>query len=125
MQLFPHTMCPDMLHKRWGDTELDGVPDVQYVGGGWTGMGYKCRTCGMQTMRRVIETRLDWIKVTCPGCDAIRLDWDDAPTLCSDCRLREVRATWVALEPNDLLDELFPEYPNLNWTWPQIIRAMS
>jgi hypothetical protein len=125
MQRLPHTTCPDPFHHAHSMEEQDatGVEITDRLGD-WLAIGFGCRTCGFQSMRRVTQTWLDKVKVTCPGCDAIRLDWDDAPELCEHCELFGVRTTWVALQPNDLLDEIFPEYPNLNWTWGQLLEAM-
>jgi hypothetical protein len=126
MQRFPSTMCPDPFHHAHSFDEqlLTGVEIVNRLGD-WEAVGYGCRTCGFQHMRRITETWIDKVKSVCPGCDAIHLRWEDEVGYrCGDCRLRDVRVVRFNCEPNEDVDRLFPEYPNLDWSWAEVIEYM-
>jgi len=124
MQRLPHTTCPDPFHTATG--EPDGVQNLHEVGGGWVAIGYECRTCGFQSVRRTVETRLDQIEISCPGCDAIRLDWDDAPQRCTDCRTLNVRVLTIPLWPT-IFDELpaFDDMPSARWSWRRVLQELD
>jgi hypothetical protein len=132
MQRIPETMCTDPFHQAKSPDEVDGIQFMVDAGGGWFGIGWECRTCGYQSIRHVLENWLSKVKTVCPGCDAIRLDWDDEHPLCDDCKLRDVRiVTFICDEqpPNIPMDDmdleaLIEDWPSIFWPWERVLEYL-
>ena len=133
MQRLPTTTCHDPFHsaRSFDEQQAVGIQKLHCLGE-WTAMAYECRSCGYSHMRHVTLTWIDKVGTVCPGCDAIRLDWDDADPMCGDCQLRDVRmVTFYAHEehsvPMDWMDveALIEDWPSIHWPWGRVLEELD